>query len=131
MVLEILLVRDGGVRFRLPLDGTAALPLPVEDSRLESLSDYYSIGANWRRLKVLLEFARGRELRFSDVMQIATNPKIAQDCLRPLLNGGFILHGERGSTYKASSRGFALGLMMTFVLSGVLDEADVTEVKEP
>src|SRR4029077_739055 len=108
MTLEILLVRDHKVLFRFPVAPKGVRSESLDDREIERVSALYAIGANQKRLKVMLEFAKGDELRFSDVMKIVMNPKLAQDCLRPLLKQGLVLHGERGSTYRASRRGVAL-----------------------
>jgi predicted transcriptional regulator len=121
MTVEILLVRDEKVVFRLPLGGQAGDAPSLDDAELGRLSDLYAIGANRRRLRVMFELARGKEMRFSDVMQIVTNPKLAQDCLQPLLQEGLVLHGERGSSYRASRRGVVVGVAMTLGVGGMLD----------
>jgi len=94
--------------------GEAVGTIQLADSDMERLCAFYSMGANEKRLKVMMELARGGELRFSDVMQIATNPKLAQDCLQPMLRRGLVVHGGRGSGYKISER--ALPVVMTLTL---------------
>ena len=91
-----------------------AQPFYLADRETQRLCAFYSLGANHRRLKVMMELARGGELRFSDVMQIATNPKLAQDCLQPMLKEGLVVHGGRGSGYRIPER--ALPLMMTLTV---------------
>ena len=121
MTLEILLVKNDSVIFRFPLDSVGDGLESLSDSEIERISALYTIGANRKRLKVMLEFAKGNEMRFSEVTQIVMNPKLAQDCLQPLLKEGLILHGERGSTYRASRRGLALVAAMTLGVGQMLD----------
>jgi predicted transcriptional regulator len=121
MTLEILLVRNDSVLFRFPLDSVGDGLESLSESEIERISALYTIGANRNRLKVMLELAKGNEMRFSEVMQIVMNPKIAQDCLQPLLKEGLVLHGERGSTYRASRRGVALVAAMTLGVGQMLD----------
>ncbi len=94
--------------------GGEAQPSELDDREMERLCSFYSMGASQKRLKVMMELAKGSELRFSDVMQIATNPKLAQDCLQPMLKEGLVVHGGRGSGYRMPER--ALPLVMTLTL---------------
>jgi predicted transcriptional regulator len=121
MTLELLLMHDEKVLLRVPIGRESGVFQPLDERELGRLSDLLAIGANRKRLKIMVEFARGRELRFSDVMMIATNPKLAQDCLQPLLREGLLLHEGRGSTYRASPRGLALALAMTVGAGPVLE----------
>jgi len=126
-----MLMRDDKVIFDLTLpesseglEGTLR-PCAVAEREMERLCAFYSMGSNRKRLRVMTELARGGELRFSDVMQIATNPKLAQDCLQPMLREGLVVHGERGSGYRIPEK--ALPLMMTLTVGlarmlSVLDE---------
>ena len=93
MTLEILLVKNDSVLFRFPLDSVGDGLESLSDSEIERISALYTIGANRKRLKIMLELAKGNEMRFSEVMQIVMNPKLAQDCLQPLLKEGLVLHG--------------------------------------
>jgi hypothetical protein len=95
-------------------------PFDVAESEMERLRAFYSMGANQKRLKVMMELARGGELRFSDVMQIATNPKLAQDCLQPMLKEGIVVHGGRGSGYKIPERALPLVVTLTVGLAKML-----------
>jgi predicted transcriptional regulator len=121
MTLEIRLVKDDVVLLSLPVDPVGGVNGSLSDDELDRLSRLYSLGSSRKRLRVMLEFAKGREMRFSDVMQLVTNPKIAQDCLQPLLNDGLVLHGGRGSTYRTSRRGAAIAVAMTLVVGRMLD----------
>jgi hypothetical protein len=63
-------------------------------------------------------------MRFSDVLRAVTNPKLAQDCLQPLVKAGLVLHEERGSAYRASPRGRDNGVLLTSAISLVLEALD-------
>ncbi len=130
-MLEILLVEDGKVLFRFPILEKGGSSQHMGDLEIGRLSDLCSVGANRKRLKVMLELAKGKEMLFSDVMQIVTNPKLAQDCLQPLLKEGLVLHGERGSAYRASRRGQALAVAMTIGLGRMLDVLENKMEKGP
>ena len=92
----------------------------LEEGEVERLCALLSIGSNPKRLSVMMELANGQELRFSDVMQIAMNPKIARDCLQPMLREGLVVHGERGSTYRVSPKAVSLLMTLTVGLSKML-----------
>jgi hypothetical protein len=102
----------------------SAPPPTLNDRDLERLSSLYAIGSNAKRLKVMVELARGGELRFSDVMQIALNPKIAQDCLQPMVREGLVVHGERGSTYRVSEKALPLVTILTAGLAKLLPDIE-------
>ncbi|MDA4122848.1 MAG: hypothetical protein OK456_06685 [Thaumarchaeota archaeon] len=120
-----MLVDEGKVIFEYELSprlGDRSLPRKVElaDNELERLCTYYSMGSNQRRLRVMTELAKGVELRFSDIMQIATNPKLAQDCLQPMLKEGLVVHGKRGSGYQISEKALPLVVFLTVGLGKML-----------
>lgn len=87
MTLQLCLMEDEKVLFSLPLPlrESGQLPFPLSEAELERLSALYSIGSNRKRLRVMMELAKGQEMRFSDVMQLVTNPKLAQDSLQPMV----------------------------------------------
>ena len=120
MTLQLLLVRDDKVLHRFPVRTPTEVAVASE-KELDRLSSLCSLAANRKRLRVILEFAKGKEMRFSDVLLIAVNPKLAQDCLKPLLEEGMVFHGERGTAYRASSKGVALAVTMTVLLRQVLE----------
>jgi len=119
-MLEVLLVRDETILLKIPLEGDER-GRPLDESQLEKLSEVYSLGSNPKRLRILQELSRGNELRFSDVLRVVTNPKTAQDCLQPLVREGFVVHGERGSTYTSSIKGRRKGILLTVVLGLALE----------
>jgi len=121
MTLQICLLEDDRVLFALPLPwkSTAGQAFALTDEELERLSTLYSIGSNRKRLRVMVELAKGRELRFSDVMQIVTNPKLAQDSLQPMVREGLVLH-EKGLGYKPSEVGLKVLAVLTLGLGRIL-----------
>ena len=121
MTLRICLVEDERVLFSLPLpwSGSRDLPIALSESDLDRLSRLYSIGSNRKRLRVMMELAKGGEIRFSDVMQLVTNPKLAQDSLRPMVKEGLVLH-EKGFGYKPSDSGLKVLLILTVGLGRIL-----------
>ncbi len=120
-----MLVDEGKVLFEYELsprlgDRNLSRSVELAEGELERLSTYYSMGSNQRRLRVMTELAKGVELRFSDIMQIATNPKLAQDCLRPMLKEGLVVHGKRGSGYQISEKALPLVVFLTVGFGKVL-----------
>ncbi len=121
MTIEIRLVKDEAVLLSLPVEVVGELVGALTDEELERLSRLYALASNRKRLRVMQELSRGKEMRFSDVMLLVSNPKLAQDCLQPLLRDGLVLHAGRGSTYRASRRGMAIGVALTIVVGRLLD----------
>lgn len=125
MPLRICLMEDDRVLFSLPLPWRPSdaespdLPFSLSEAELDRLASLYSIGSNRKRLRVMMELARGRELRFSDVMQIVTNPKLAQDSLQPMVREGLVLH-EKGMGYRPSAPGLRVLLLLTIGLGRML-----------
>ena len=121
MTLRLCLLDDDRVLFSLPLPWKSGSELPsaLTDEELERLSILYSMGSNRKRLKVMMELAKGRELRFSDVMLMVTNPKLAQDSLQPMVREGLVLH-EKGMGYRPSSGGLRVLLVLTLGLGRIL-----------
>ena len=95
-------------------------PLRADDAQLEMLSSLYSLGANKKRLTVMAELAKGGELRFSDVLRLVTNPKLAQDSLLPLVEEGLVVHESKGAGYHASKRGLPTMMILTVGLGRIL-----------
>lgn len=98
------------------------MTLDLTESELERLLSFYSLGSNEKRLRVMLELVQEGELRFSDVMRIATNPKLAQDCLQPMVKGGLVVHKGRGSGYRLSEKAAPIVLALTLGLAKMLSE---------
>jgi hypothetical protein len=121
MTLQICLMEDDNVLFSLALPRRASgeLPFLLSERELDRLSTLYSIGSNRKRLRVMMELAKGGELRFSEVMQLVTNPKLAQDSLKPMVGAGLVLH-EKGLGYKPSETGLRVLLVLTLGLGRIL-----------
>jgi len=127
MGLKLQLVKDGKVVFSLPLpaqDESARQSLAeVGEEGIERLTTLYAFSANERRLRMMIELARRREMRFSDMLQIALNPKLVRDFTEPMLKEGIVVHEGKGwgSSYRPSERGVALALTMTSGLNRILE----------
>jgi hypothetical protein len=121
MTLKICLIEDEKVLFSLalPWKTKGELPFTLSEGELEKLSTLYSIASNRKRLRVMMELAKGNEMRFSDVMQLVTNPKLAQDSLQPMVREGLVLH-ERGLGYRPSGPGVKVLLVLTLGLGRIL-----------
>jgi predicted transcriptional regulator len=122
MTLELRLVKDGKTLVSIPIHSPAekaksGMPALDKDD-LERLTQLYSFAANERRLRVMSELARRGEMRFSDLLQVALNPKIVQDCMEPMMNEGYVLHEGKG--YRTSEKGFAMLMTMTTGFSKIL-----------
>jgi hypothetical protein len=136
--MNLRLTQDGKVLFDLVVPDLpheheeSTRPISLDDREMRRLCAFYSMSANQKRLKVLMELAGGSELRFSDVMQIATNPKLAQDCLQPMLREGLVLHGGRGSGYRISERALPLVMTLTLGLAKLLAvlEQEIADTEE-
>lgn len=114
-------MEDNRVLFSLPLTSKLAAEgrAGLSEADLDRLSKLYSIGSNRKRLRVMMEFAKGGELRFSDVMQLVTNPKLAQDSLQPMVKEGLVLH-EKGLGYRPSQNGLKILLVLTVGLGRIV-----------
>jgi hypothetical protein len=121
MTMRLCLMDDEKVLFSLPLSWRSGTepPFALSDSELDRLSDLYSVGSNRKRLGVMLELAKGRELRFSEVMQLVTNPKLARDSLQPMVREGLVLH-EKGMGYRPSETGLRVLLVLTLGFGKIL-----------
>ncbi len=132
MTMQLCLIEDEKVLFSLPLPwtGSQELPFHLSEEEIERLSSLYSIGSNKKRLRVMMELAKGREVRFSDIMQIVTNPKLAQDSLQPMVREGLVLH-EKGYGYAPSETGLKVLLVLTIGFGRILALIDPKGVKMP
>jgi hypothetical protein len=130
--MQLCLIEDEKVLFSLPLPwtGSQELPLQLSEADIERLTSLYSIGSNKKRLRVMMELAKGREVRFSDIMQIVTNPKLAQDSLQPMVREGLVLH-EKGYGYTPSEAGLKVLLVLTIGFGRILALIDPKGVKMP
>lgn len=122
MTLQLCLMDGDNVLFALPLPPGAnyPAPAPLAEQDLDRLSSLYSLGSNRKRLGVMAELSKGGELRFSDVLRLVTNPKLAQDSLLPLVREGLVIHEGKGAGYQASEKGRRLMLILTVGLGRIL-----------
>ncbi|HXW37146.1 MAG TPA: hypothetical protein VEJ36_04505 [Nitrososphaerales archaeon] len=122
MVLEWRLVEDGEVLFTVPIRGQADPALEeISDEVLQKLAAIYSIAANERRLRMMRALAQRGEMRFSDLLQVATNPKLVQDCLEPMAKEGMVVHEGRGTGYKPSDMGLTVAVTITTAMGRLLE----------
>ena len=118
-------MRDKRVLFRVPIEGVCdeggRLALEVDEEEIGRLAGIYSIAANERRLRIMLELMRRKEMQFSDLLEVAENPKLVSDCMKPLMEEGMVVHKKWGSSYKTTATGAALALVMTTGLAKLLE----------
>ncbi len=121
MTMRLCLMEDEKVLFSLPLAwrSGAEPSFALTGEELDRLSNLYAVGSNRKRLGVMLELVKGRELRFSDVMQLVTNPKLARDSLQPMVEEGLVLH-EKGMGYRPSETGLRVLLVLTLGFGKIL-----------
>ena len=123
MTIELRLVRDGKTIFSIPIDssgeGADRGKLELEDDDMERLADLYSVAANERRFRIMHELTRRGEMRHSDILRIAMNPKFVHDCINPMVEEGIVIHEKRAG-YRPSNKGFAY-VTLTTGLSRILE----------
>jgi hypothetical protein len=130
---EFRIVKDGKVLCSVPLGETAeGQGASLDDGDIERLAQLYSIAANEKRLRMMSEIATRGEMRFSDFLQIALNPKLVSDSLEPMMKGGLVTHEGRGACYRPSERGTIIALTMTQGIATLLDmlEEETSEEAE-
>jgi predicted transcriptional regulator len=103
--MEIQIVRGGEVFFSSDLNSPKEdLGDTPEDEKYSSLVEYFSLVANERRAKVIRELIRRGSMRFSDILQIAGNPKLVKDCVEPLIEKG-MLERDYQAGYRMTAKG--------------------------
>jgi predicted transcriptional regulator len=124
MTIELRLVRDGKTIFSFPINSSSDEAdrgkLELEEDDMERLADLYSIAASERRFRIMHELARRGQMKHSDILRIAMNPKFVQDCINPMVEGGIVIHEGRHTGYRPSSKGFAY-VTLTTGLSRILE----------
>lgn len=115
--------------FRVPLRAHGEpqeFPLEMDEDDVEKLASLYSIASNEGRLRMMFEMATREEVKFSDLLELTSNPKMVHDCLKPMMEEGMLEHEERGP-YRPSVRGAALVITMTAGIAKLLEalEEDV------
>lgn len=109
-------MRDDRVLFSVPVwdsEGSVAVKQELEDEELGQLIDLYSIAANGRRLRMMVELMKRGEMRFSDMLELALNPKLVKDCVEPMVKAGLVIHENRREPYRPSELGTAIAIAMT------------------
>jgi len=123
--LELRLVRDNKVLFSVPLvyarQETSEADLDIDEEDFERLASLYSIGANERRLRIMVELMRRGEMSFSDLLEVALNPKLVRDCMNPMVREGIVIHERKRAPYKPSFRGVVMATTMTAGLAKLLE----------
>jgi hypothetical protein len=133
MTLEWQLVKDNRIIFRFTVGPSdeydEGVSSKMNKREIERLANIYSIAGNEKRLRIMLEFTRRGQMRFTDVLQVALNPKLVGDCMEPFVKGGLVSHEGRGSFYKPSEFGNIVVSTMTTVLPRILAalEAELEE----
>jgi hypothetical protein len=123
-VLELRLVKDNEVILTLPINRAVEdgeqfqSELAIEHA--SRMAELYSMASNERKLRMIHELVRRREMRFSDFLEMRVNPKLVQDCLGPLVDKGMVVHEKRGSLYRPSESGVAFAITMTTVVEGLM-----------
>lgn len=105
--MEIRLVRGGEVLFAEDLNSTERNPEDTSELMCSNLASYFSLVSNERRLKVMRELMRRKRMRFSDILQIAGNPKLVKDCVDPLIERG-MLERDYPEGYRITAKGDVL-----------------------
>ncbi|HUI86665.1 MAG TPA: hypothetical protein VLY21_05895 [Nitrososphaerales archaeon] len=124
MTLELRLVRGNTVLFSVPVydpEGTVAVERDIEEEDFGQLTDLYSMAANGRRLRMMVELMKRGEMRFSDMMELALNPKLVKDCVEPMVKAGLVTHEGRGTPYRPTEMGVAIVIAMTSGMGRFLD----------
>jgi predicted transcriptional regulator len=125
-MLELMLSVDGTVVLRAPL-----YPVPLASLRslelttqFSELAEIFSVAANEKRLRVMIELLKRPETRFTDLLQVAVNPKLVRDCLGPMMRAGLVTHAGKGSAYLLSGKGRVVVSTLTEGVTGILRAAE-------
>ncbi len=134
MALEFQIVNGRKVLFRAPLqrlgDEGGEPSLEIDEDEIDKLVNLYSIAANERRFRIMMEFMRKGEMHFSDILDVAENPKLVRDCMQPLMEEGLVVHEGRGSSYRPTRTGAVFALTLTAGLARLYEflESEPDEV---
>ncbi len=131
MSLEFQLVRGRKVLFRFPIqtdegEGIGS-DLGLDEGEIERLAAIHAIAANERRLRMMMELTSRRETTFSDLLDVAENPKLVTDCMKPLMEEGMVTHEKWGSSYRPTEAGVAFAIAMTAGLTKLLEYFEAEE----
>ncbi|TLX97053.1 MAG: hypothetical protein E6K96_04355 [Thaumarchaeota archaeon] len=124
MTIELRLVRDGKTIFSIPIhssrEGVDRGKLELEDDDMERLADLYSVAASERRFRIMHELTKRGQMKHSDILRIAMNPKFVHDCINPMVEEGMVIHENKRTGYRPSNKGFAY-VTLTTGLSRILE----------
>lgn len=123
-MLELRLVKDNCVLFNVPVwdsEGSVAIDPELGEEEIGQLIELYSVAANGRRLRMMVELMKRGEMRFSDILELALNPKLVKDCMEPMVKAGLVIHEGRGKPYRPSELGTAIVIAMTSGMGRLLD----------
>ena len=124
MSLELALVRNGKVVFRSPIIAPGMGEVnEIESSDFQRLAEIFFLASNEGRLRLMNELMRRQETRFTELLRIVVNPKLAKDCVEPMVKAGLLVHKSKGSTYKPSPRGAIVISTLTWGLIGIIRKA--------
>ena len=134
MPLELRLVKDDRILFSVPVwdpQGPLEIQPEMDDEDFMELANLYSIAANGRRLRMMSELMRRGEMRFSDMLEFAVNPKLVRDCMEPMLKAGLVVHDNRREPYRPSELGTALAIAMTTGMERLLQALEEEMEESP
>jgi len=132
--LELRLVKDDRILFSVPVwdpQGPLEIQPEMDDEDFMELANLYSIAANGRRLRMMSELMRRGEMRFSDMLEFAVNPKLVRDCMEPMLKAGLVVHDNRREPYRPSELGTALAIAMTTGMERLLQALEEEMEESP
>ena len=133
MTLEWRLVSGNQVLLRIPIQEHvqgSGQGSRLDDSHLERLVDLLSVAANPRRFRMMSEMISRGEMQFSDLLDLAENPKLVADCMGPLVEEGMVSHEGRGSSYKPTRAGYAFAATVTTAIPLLLEFLEENEEGE-
>ena len=131
MALEVRIVDGERILFRAPIQGLqssgGSLALELGDETVDRLVEMHALAANGRRLRMMVELLRRGEMQFTELLDIAENPKLVSACMKPMVEEGLVEHEGWGSGYRATSKGEAFAALMTAALASMMDYYEEVE----
>ena len=120
-------MKDKRVVYRTPILSPGFIGgggFEASEADLRKLAEIFSIAANERRLRLMIEMMRRPETRFTDLLRVGINPKLVIDYLEPMVDLGLLIHESKGSTYRPSRKGVLVITTLTQGLTGLLEVAE-------
>ncbi len=118
-------VKDNKVLFTVPLEysgeGEGEPYQYADEEDIEKLASIYSIVANQRRLRMIMELMRRGEMSFSELLKVGLNPKLVRDCMNPMVREGIVIHEKKRAPYRASFSGMAMATTMITGITKLLE----------